>query len=213
MTLNSAQPSGAPYLQLRAAAALAYQVPLLGVELTSDSRVRKVGPLVYGSDQVHPADFRDLVSTAVDTRSLEPIYAGLDLPIGQAIEVRLVSRSSHCVGRPGGVIRARSADGVVHMFATDMWWPATMSVILDGTVAASTVSVRFGQIDQYLDIVQAVDVDSNFDDALAISLITVRHPKGGGRSLPDGATDLVTAVTESIAQGLAERLSSLTVLR
>lgn len=88
-----------------------------------------------------------------------------------------------------------------------------MSVLLDETATASMVSARFGQIDQYLDIVQSVDVDSTFDDALSISLITVRHRSGGGGALSDEATDLVTAVTESIAQGLAERLSSLTVLR
>lgn len=213
VTLASAQPSARPYPQLRAAAALAYQVPHLGVELISDSRVRQVGPLVYGSDQVHPADFRDLVSTAVDAHSLEPIYVGLDLPIGMAIDVRVISRSSQCVARPGGVIRAEGLDGGVHMFATDLWWPATMSVLLDETATASMVSARFGQIDQYLDIVQSVDVDSTFDDALSISLITVRHRPGDGRALSDEATDLVTAVTESIAQGLAERLSSLTVLR
>jgi hypothetical protein len=218
VTLASAQPSSAPYPQLRAAAALAYQVPLLGVQLTSGSRVREVGTLVYGSDQVHPADFRDLVATAVDTHSLEPIYVGLDLPIGNAIEVRLISRSNECVARPGGVIRAGSSTGVVYLFATDLWWPATVSVLLDETVTASIVSARFGQIDQYLDIVQSVDVDSAFDDALSISLITVRHPRHGvlrgvDRAVAEETSELVTAVTESIAQGLAERLSSLTVLR
>jgi hypothetical protein len=213
VTLASAQPSAVPYPLLRAAATLAYQVPLLGVELTCGSRVRQVGSLVYGSDQVHPADFRDLVATAVDTHSLEPIYVGMDLPIGRAIDVRLISRSDECASRPGGVIRAGSSAGVVYMFATDLWWPATVSVLLDETATASFVSARFGQIDQYLDIIQAVEVDSAFDDALSISLITVRHPRNKNLGLSEDADELVTAVTESIAQGLAERLSSLTVLR
>jgi len=213
VTLASAQPSAAPYPLLRAAAVLAYQIPLLGVELTCGQRVRQVGSLVYGSDQVHPADFRDLVATAVDTHSLEPIYVGLDLPIGQAIDVRLISRSDECSARPGGVIRVGTSAGVVYLFATDLWWPATVSVLLDETATASIVSARFGQIDQYLDIVQAVDVDSAFDDALSISLITVRHPRRNNFVVSDEAGELITAVSESIAQGLAERLSSLTVLR
>jgi hypothetical protein len=218
VTLASAQPSAAPYPQLRASAALAYQVPMLGVQLTSGSRVREVGTLVDGTDQVHPADFRELVATAVETNSLEPIYVGLDLPLGQAIEVRLISRSSECVARPGGVIRSGSTAGVMYLFATDLWWPATVSVLLDETATASIVSSRFGQIDQYLDIVQAVAVDSAFDDALSISMITVRHPRSDARSSVSPAVSqetisLVEAVTESIAQGLAEQLSSLTVLR
>jgi len=202
-----------PYAQLRAAAALAYQVPMLGVELECGSRVREVGTLIHGPDHIHPSAFRDLVAAAIEVRSLEPIYSGLDLAIGQAIDVRLVRRNADCVGLPGGVIRVGSLAGSMYLFATDMWWPATISVLLDETETAAMVSSRFGQIDQYLDIVQAVDVDSAFDDLLEISLVTIRLQPRASEFAAGRENELVAAVTESIAQGLAERLSSLTVLR
>jgi hypothetical protein len=207
MTLASAQGSSLPYPQLRAAAAVTYQLPMIGVVLTCGDRITEVGTLLDGPDQVHPSDFRDLVSMALDSTSLDPLYSGLDLTHGQAIDVRLVSRSVHCVARPGGVIRAVGSSGPMYLFATDMWWPNTVSVLLDETKIAATISNRFGEIDPYLDIVQNVHVDSTLDDVMSISLITVRCAQSAAFPL-----DVVDQVTESIAQGLAERLTSLTIL-
>jgi hypothetical protein len=207
MTLASVETSSLPYPQLRAAAAVTYQMPMLGVVLTSGNHVVEVGTLLDGPNQVHPSDFRDLVSMALDATSLEPLCAGLNLPSGQAIDVRLVSRSAHCVARPGGVIRALGPTGPMYLFATALWWPNTVSVLLDETEVAATVSNRFGEIDPYLDIVQGVQVDSVLDDVMSISLITVRCAQSCAMPF-----DVVDQVTESIAQGLAQRLTSLTIL-
>lgn len=222
MTRDMVQRSAAPYPQLRAAAALAFQIPALGVQLSSGSLVRTVGTLVDGPDLVHPADFRELVATAMEARSLEAIYLGVDLPVGDAIDVRLFSRRNDCVARPGGVIRVDSTSGLLHVFATDLWWPDTLSVLLDQTEVAGILSARFGQIDPYLDVVQSITMNSVLDDAVDISLISVHHPYRAGA--PTGAVagisagdvaggDLVTIVTESIAHGVAERLFSLIVER
>jgi hypothetical protein len=215
MTISSAHASSLPYPQLRAAAALIHQIPHLGVVLKCGQRVREVGTFVYGPDHIHPCDFRDLVAVALEEGALGPLYDGLDLPSGKSIEVHLISHSPLCVARPGGVLRVTTGVEQVYLFATDLWWPDTISVLLDESATARAVSDRSGEIDRYLDIVQQVVVDSLLDDLMSISLISVRPPDLSERIFAaEDIADLnvVQEVTESVAQGLAERLSSLAIL-
>jgi hypothetical protein len=208
----TARRSGRPYRHLRAVAALADQVPHLGVVVTSEDEVRSVGSFVDGPDQIHPSEFRDLVIASLEANSLDLVYWGLGLPAGQPVDVRLVTRSDRCRARPGGLIsiagsgdRGDSVGGSrdVYVFATDLWWPDTVSVLLDETITARLVSSRLGELDHYLDLVQDVSVDSVFDDLLSISLISLRY-RHTGHTGADTAL-----VLESIAMGLAERLESL----
>jgi hypothetical protein len=215
MTISSARASSLPYPQLRAAASLTHQIPHLGVIVKCGQRVREVGTFVYGPDHIHPCDFRDLVAAALEDGTLGPMYDGLDLPNGKAMEVHLISQSPLCVARPGGLLRVTTGVGQVYLFATDLWWPDTISVLLDESATARAVSGRSGEIDQYFDIVQHVVADSLLDDLMSISLISVRPPDRADRFFMAGDSAdsaVVQEVTESVAHGLAERLSSLAIL-
>jgi hypothetical protein len=215
MTISSAQASALPYPQLRASGALIHQIPHLGVVVHCGGRVREVGTFLFGADRIHPSDFRDLVAAALEVGSLSPMYEGLDLPHGHPMEVNLISQSPLCVARPGGVIRVTTSVEQVYLFATDLWWPDTISVLLDESATARAVSSRSGEIDGYLDIVQRVVVDSLLDDLMSISLVSVRLPDGDGRgssSLSVAEMALTHDVVESVAGGLAERLFSLAIL-
>ncbi|MUH52050.1 MAG: hypothetical protein F2789_12660 [Actinobacteria bacterium] len=171
---------------------------MLGVRIECGDQVRIVGTIVGGRDAIHPGDFRDLVGLAIQVDSLEPLRRVLNLPSWVPIDVSLIPTEPSCLVRPGGVVRSVARRGSVYLFATDLRWQFTLSLLLDSTASMRAAMSPVSGAEPFLEAMHAAEVDSLYDEVVAITVVTVRNRLDAAPS-----TD---ATIERLCRDISERL-------
>ena len=161
--------------RLRAAAALAYHLPGVGLTLHLDETTIVVGGIRDGADALHPADLRALVGHALEVESTVPLTDGLGALPHIGVSISWTESTSLLPTVDSLVLRSSNPDGDGEhwVFTTDVWWERSVPALLEFE-GSGAEDQQF--VDSLLEALRSVEVWSLYDDVLALTVVSVQFP-------------------------------------
>lgn len=161
--------------RLRAAAALAYHLPGVGLTLHLDETAIVVGGIRDGADALHPADLRELVAHALTAESTLPLTDGLGAAPQSGVSINWTDTSTLLPTVDSIILRSPRPDGEGEhwVFTTDVWWERSLPMVLEHE-GSGAEDEQF--VESLLEALRSLEVWSLYDDALALTVVSVTLP-------------------------------------